>query len=74
MPESTLLAALGHGSATSRVLNLVAAGRSVASFIEVAVDVVGKDVPLVRGIAEEPGSGLGAPDEAIETLDIAKRV
>ncbi|OBB82183.1 6-phosphogluconate dehydrogenase [Mycobacterium colombiense] len=74
VPESTLLTALGHGSATSRVLNLVAAGGSVASFIEVAGDFVGKDVAVVRGIAEELGSSLGALDEAIETIDIAKRV
>lgn len=74
VPESTLLVALQHGSATSRVLNLVAAGGSVASFIEVAGDFVGKDVAVVRGLAEELGSSLGALDEAIEKVDIAKRV
>ncbi|MGF2945634.1 hypothetical protein [Mycobacterium sp. Lab-001] len=34
LPESALVAALPQGSATSRVSSLVAAGRSVASFIE----------------------------------------
>ena len=34
VPESTLLTALPHGSAASRVLDIVAAGGSVASFID----------------------------------------
>jgi 3-hydroxyisobutyrate dehydrogenase-like beta-hydroxyacid dehydrogenase len=66
--ESTLLAALGHGSATSRVLDIVAAGGSVNSFIEVAGEFVGKDVAVVRGIAEDLGSDLGALDGAIEVI------
>ncbi len=74
VPESTLLTALGHGSATSRVLNLVAGGGSVASFIEVAGEFVAKDVAVVRGIAEELGAGLGALNDVIETIDAAKRV
>ncbi|OBI35419.1 6-phosphogluconate dehydrogenase [Mycobacterium colombiense] len=74
VPESTLLTALQHGSATSRVLNLVAAGGCVASFIEVAGDFVGKDLAVVRGVAEELGDGLGALDDVIEKIDVAKRV
>ena len=74
VPESTLLTALGHGSATSRVLNLVAAGGSVASFIEVAGDFVGKDVAVMRDIAAELGFGLGALEDVIKTIDVAKRV
>jgi len=66
--ESTLLAALGHGSATSRVLDIVAAGGSVKSFIEVAGEFVGKDVAVVRGIAEDLGSDLGVLDDAIEVI------
>ncbi|OBF00463.1 6-phosphogluconate dehydrogenase [Mycobacterium sp. 852002-10029_SCH5224772] len=69
VPESTLLSALGHGSATSRVLNLVATGGSVASFIEVTGDFVGKDVAVVRDIAAELGSGLGALDDAITSIE-----
>jgi 3-hydroxyisobutyrate dehydrogenase-like beta-hydroxyacid dehydrogenase len=57
VPESTLLAALAHGSASSRVLSLVATGGSVASFIEVTGEFVGKDVALVRGIAEGTRQG-----------------
>ena len=69
VPESTLLGALGHGSATSRVLNLVAEGGAVASFIEVAGDFVGKDVAVVRDIAAELGSGLGALDDVIRIFE-----
>jgi len=76
--ESTLLAALGHGSATSRVLDIVAAGGSVESFIEVAGEFVGTDVAVVRSIAENLGSDLGVLDDAIEVigeaLDKAGRV
>lgn len=73
VPESTLLTALGHDSATSGVLNLVAAGGSVASFIEVTGDFVAKDVAVVRGIAAESG-GLGALEDVIEKIHTAKRV
>ena len=74
VPESTLLAALPHGSAASRVLNIVAARGSVASFIEVAGEFVGKDVAVARSIAEELGSDLGALDDAIRVIDIAGKV
>jgi 3-hydroxyisobutyrate dehydrogenase-like beta-hydroxyacid dehydrogenase len=72
--ESTVLAALAHGSATSRVLNIVAARGSVASFIEVAGEFVGKDVAVVRSIAEELGSDLGALDDVIKVIDVAGKV
>ncbi len=74
VPESTLLAALAHGSATSRVLSLVAAGGSVGSFIEVAGEFVNKDVTVVRGTSEELGSDLGALDDVINAIGVAKRV
>lgn len=65
--ESTLLSALGHGSAASRVLDIVAAGGSVASFIDTAGEFVGKDVAVVRSIATELGSDLGVLDDVIDT-------
>lgn len=74
VPESTVLSALTHGSAASRVLSLVAAGGSVASFIEVAGEFVSKDVAVVREIAEELGSDLGALDGAITVVDAAGRI
>ncbi|ORX04493.1 6-phosphogluconate dehydrogenase [Mycobacterium triplex] len=74
VPESTVLGALAHGSATSRVLDIVAARGSVAGFIEVAGEFVGKDVAVVRSIAEELGSDLGALDDVIEVLDVGGKV
>lgn len=78
VPEPAVLAALGHGSAPSRVLSMVAAGGSVASFIEVAGEFVDKDVRVLRGIAEDLGTDLGALDDAIEAFKsetaAAKRV
>jgi 2-hydroxy-3-oxopropionate reductase len=66
LPESALLTALPHGSAASRVLDIVAAGGSVASFIETAGEFVGKDIAVVRQIAAEFGGDLGVLDEAID--------
>lgn len=73
VPESALLAALPHGSATSRVLSLVAARESLASFTEMAGDFVGKDVAVVRAVARELGTGLGVLDDVIEAIDLAGR-
>jgi len=64
--ESALLTALPHGSAASRVLDIVAAGGSVASFIEAAGELVGKDVAVIRRIAAELGSDLGTIDDVID--------
>lgn len=71
--ESELLNALPNGSAASRVLDIVAAGGSVASFIETAGEFVGKDVAVVRQIAAELGSDLGTLDDAIEAVIPADR-
>jgi 2-hydroxy-3-oxopropionate reductase len=65
VPESTLLTALRHGSAASRVLDIVAAGGSVASFVDTAGEFVGKDIAVVRSIAAELGSDLGVLDDVI---------
>jgi 2-hydroxy-3-oxopropionate reductase len=66
VPEATLLAALPHGSAASRVVDIVAAGGSVASFINTARDFVGKDVATVRSVATDLGSDLGVLDDVID--------
>ncbi|MBV9722351.1 MAG: NAD(P)-dependent oxidoreductase [Mycobacterium sp.] len=65
VPESTLLAALRHGSAASRVLEIVAAGGSVASFVDTAGQFVGKDIAVVRSVVAEMGSTLGVLDDVI---------
>ena len=67
VPESTLLTALRHGSASSRVLDILAAGGSVASFIDTTGEFVGKDVAVARSIATELGSDLGVLDDVIDT-------
>jgi 2-hydroxy-3-oxopropionate reductase len=64
--ESALLTALPHGSAGSRVLDIVAARGSVASFIETAGEFVGKDVAVVRRVAAELGSDLCTLDDVID--------
>jgi 2-hydroxy-3-oxopropionate reductase len=66
--ESALLTALPHGSAASRVLEIVAARGSVASFIETAGEFVGKDIAVVRHIAAELGTDLGILDHVIEAV------
>jgi hypothetical protein len=52
----------------------VAATGSVESFIEVAGEFVGKDVAVVRDIAEDLGSDLGALDNVIKIVDVAGKV
>ncbi|OBA64968.1 6-phosphogluconate dehydrogenase [Mycobacterium sp. 1100029.7] len=74
LAESTVLGALAHGSATSRVLDIVAAGGSVAGFIERAGEFVGKDVAVVRSIAEDLGSDLGVLDDVIDVLGVGGKV
>jgi 2-hydroxy-3-oxopropionate reductase len=74
VPESIVLGALAHGSATSRVLDIVAARGSVAGFIEAAGEFVGKDVAVVRSIVEDLGSDLGALDDVIEVLGAGGKV
>jgi 2-hydroxy-3-oxopropionate reductase len=66
VPESALLAALPHGSASSRVLDLVAAGGSAEAFARMAGEFVGKDVAVARSIVGQLGSHLGALDDLIE--------
>lgn len=74
VPEKILLDALPHGSAASRVLNLVAAGGPVEAFIEATGEFVGKDVDVVRGIVEELGTDLGVLDEAISGIRVTGKI
>jgi 2-hydroxy-3-oxopropionate reductase len=64
--ESALLSALPHGSAASRVLDIVARRGSVSSFIDTAGEFVAKDIAVVRGVAAELGSDLGVLDGVID--------
>jgi 3-hydroxyisobutyrate dehydrogenase-like beta-hydroxyacid dehydrogenase len=74
VPEATVLGALAHGSATSRVLDIVAARGSVASFIEVAGEFIGKDVAAVRDVAGSLGTDLGVLDGVIEVASVGGKV
>ncbi|OBI88936.1 6-phosphogluconate dehydrogenase [Mycobacterium sp. 1245805.9] len=74
VPESARLGAPPHGSATSRVLDIVAARGSVGSFVEVAGEFVGKDVAVVRGIAAELGGNLGALEQVIKAVEVGGKV
>lgn len=64
--ESALLSALPHGSAASRVLDIVAARGSVSSFIDTAGEFVGKDIAVVRAVSAELGNDLGVLDGVID--------
>ena len=66
VPESALLAALPHGSASSRVLDLVAAGGSAEAFARMAGGFVGKDVAVARTVVAQLGSHLGVIDDLID--------
>lgn len=68
VPEPTLLAALPHGSAKSRVLELVARHGSVASFTEARGEFVGKDVAVIRGVASELDCDLGVLDDVMSSF------
>lgn len=74
VPEPALLAALSQGSAASRVLSLVAPGGSLASFIDRTGEFLVKDVAVVRAVAAELGGDLGATDDVIDAIDVAKSV
>jgi 2-hydroxy-3-oxopropionate reductase len=71
--ESALLTALSHGSAASRVLEIVSARGSVASFIQTAGEFVGKDIAVIRHIAAELGSDLGTLDNIIDAAIPGRR-
>ncbi|WP_101946428.1 NAD(P)-dependent oxidoreductase [Mycobacterium sp. 3519A] len=63
--ERRLLEAIGHGSAASRVADIVGARGSVDAFIGMVGEFVGKDIAVVRKTAAELGSELGLLDELI---------
>jgi 3-hydroxyisobutyrate dehydrogenase-like beta-hydroxyacid dehydrogenase len=63
--EQTLLEAIGHGSAASRVSSIVDSSGSVDAFIDMVGEFVGKDVAVVRKTAAELGSDLGLLDDVI---------
>ena len=69
--ESTLLPALTHGSGASRALDSIARAGSAAAFARAVGDFIGKDVAMVRKVAAELGSDLGALDGIVERASSA---
>jgi 3-hydroxyisobutyrate dehydrogenase-like beta-hydroxyacid dehydrogenase len=57
--EKALLDALTHGSAQSRVLNMIASAGSADAFISAVGEFIGKDVAVVRKTVAELGGDLG---------------
>lgn len=64
--ERALLDALTHGSAQSRVLNMIAGTGSAATFIANVGEFIGKDVAVVRATIAELGGDLGVIDPVID--------
>ena len=63
--EPALLAALTHGSASSRALGNITRAGSAAAFIDAVGDFIGKDVAVVRETVAELGGDLGALDDMV---------
>jgi 3-hydroxyisobutyrate dehydrogenase len=63
--ESALLNALTHGSAQSRVLNMIASAGSADAFISAVGEFIGKDVAVVRKTLAELGGDLGPLDAVV---------
>jgi 3-hydroxyisobutyrate dehydrogenase-like beta-hydroxyacid dehydrogenase len=64
--ESVLLNALTHGSAQSRVLDMIASAGSARAFIAAVGEFIGKDVAVVRQTIAELDGDLGLLDSAVE--------
>ena len=58
--EPALLAALTHGSASSRALGHIARAGSAVNYIDTVGDFIGKDIAVVRKAVAELGGDLGA--------------
>ena len=63
--EPALLAALTHGSASSRALGNITRAGSAAAFIDSVGDFIGKDVAVVRETVAELGGDLGALEDLV---------
>jgi 3-hydroxyisobutyrate dehydrogenase-like beta-hydroxyacid dehydrogenase len=66
--EADLLAALGHGSSSSKVLGMVAHAGSADGFIAAVGEFVGKDVAVVRETAGGLDTDLGLLDPLLNRV------
>lgn len=64
--ETTLLAALQHGSGASRALAGITATGSVSAFTAAVGEFIGKDVSTIRSTTADLGGDLGLLDAAVD--------
>lgn len=64
--ETTLLAALPHGSGASRALDNVARAGSTAAFVAAVGEFIGKDVAVIRQTVADLGTDLGPLDAVVD--------
>ncbi|MFJ4788656.1 NAD(P)-dependent oxidoreductase [Streptomyces sp. NPDC088794] len=72
--ESTVLAALQHGSGASRALQVVARGGTVDSVADRLADLMSKDVGTVREVTDRAGVDLGIIGTVLASEAVEKRV
>jgi 3-hydroxyisobutyrate dehydrogenase len=65
--ETTLLAALVNGSASSRALGSIATAGSVDAFIGAVGDFIGKDVAVIKKVVAEIGTDMGSLDDIVNS-------
>lgn len=66
--EPGLLGAISHGSAASRVVDIVGMRGSVQAFIDSVGEFIGKDVAVVRAVAAENGTDLGPLEGLLDNV------
>ncbi|GGN34083.1 NAD(P)-dependent oxidoreductase [Streptomyces fuscichromogenes] len=75
LPEQTLLAAVRHGSGTSRALGVVAHGEGgVQALADRLGDLMRKDVTVVREVARNAGADLGIIGTVLSSDAVEKTV
>jgi 3-hydroxyisobutyrate dehydrogenase-like beta-hydroxyacid dehydrogenase len=74
LSEPDILAALRHGSAASRALEVVARAGSVAAVGERLSALMSKDVRIVREVAERSGADLGIVGTVLSSDAVEKQV
>jgi 3-hydroxyisobutyrate dehydrogenase-like beta-hydroxyacid dehydrogenase len=72
--ERAVLAAVQHGSGTSRAFGVVAGGGSVDSLAERLGDLMRKDIAVVREVARSAGADLGIIGTVLSSDAVEKKV
>lgn len=69
--EGPLLSALTHGSASSRVLSMIATAGSADAFVAAVGEFIGKDVAVVRAAIADLGGDLGTLETLVNAVATA---